>query len=239
MKRIEYSKNNKKWFTTKLLKFNDLHSIIQVGDNVSVGLSGGVDSVTLLFLLEYLKRFSHLKFNLTAIHVNVYEKCDTKILKDYCDELEIEFFDIGIKKTDLPVPHKGICYTCSKLRKGAMIEYLKEKKINKLALGHHSDDLAETLLMNMDYHRTVDSLKPVSFLDRNDFTLLRPMLCMSKREIEVIHNAFQLPILDYYCGYEEKNMREKYRNLLDEMSSTLPNLKANISEAFLKMVKEA
>lgn len=234
MKQIVHNKNNNKWFSGRVLRFITQYSIIQQDEPVCVGLSGGVDSMTLLFVLEYIRRFSALKFDLSAIHVQVYAKNDPTILQDYCEALGVKFYDISIKKTDLPVSDKGICYTCSKLKKGAMIEFLKEKGINKVAFGHHADDLAETFLMNIDYHHIVETLKPVTYLDKNDFTVVRPLLCMTKKEIIRVHKYFELPKADYICDFEEKNRREVFREILSDIDDKLPGFSSRVAESFLK-----
>ena len=237
VKEIIFNKNSNKWFSGKILELIDLYRLITTNEKICVGLSGGVDSMSLLFILEYIRRFSYLKYDLSAIHVQVYKKSDVNILQSYCDELGVKFVDIGIRKTNLPVPEKGICYTCSKLRKGAMIEYLKSEGINKLALGHHADDLAETLLMNMDYHRNVDALKPMTYLDRNEFTIIRPLLCLTKEEIVRVSKYYDIPISEYSCGYEENNMREKYRGMIRDIEKKSPGFSSRVAEAYLRNSK--
>ncbi|MDD2205179.1 MAG: ATP-binding protein [Bacteroidales bacterium] len=234
MKDLSHNKNNNKWFSGKVLKIIQQHDLIKSGEKVCVGLSGGIDSTVLLFILEYIRRFSFLKFELSAIHAQVYAQNDTSELKKYCDFLEIEFFDISINKTNLPVPDKGICYTCSKLKKGAIIEFLTNKEIKKTAFGHHADDLTETLMMNLDYHHIVETLKPSTYLDKNDFTIIRPLLCLTKQEIIKLHSYFDLPTFHINCIYEEKNRREKYRNLVKNINADFPDFSKHTAEAFLK-----
>ncbi|MDL2239885.1 hypothetical protein LJC73_06765 [Bacteroidales bacterium OttesenSCG-928-L14] len=144
---LKHNKNNNKWFSGKVLKTIQDFNLIEAGETIAVGLSGGIDSITLLLILEYISRFSHIKFHIIAVHVQVYDKHDTKVMEELCRDLDVEFFNIFANNHDLPVPEKGICYTCSKLKKGALIEDLKARGINKLAFGHHADDLLETLLM--------------------------------------------------------------------------------------------
>ncbi|MDR2084164.1 MAG: hypothetical protein LBP67_04135 [Bacteroidales bacterium] len=236
---LKHNKNTNKWFSGKVLRVIKDFNLIEDNEIIAVGLSGGVDSITLLLILEYIRRFSHINFKIIAVHVQVYDKHDTKILEDYCKDLDVEFMNIYVDDHNLPVPDKGICYTCSKLRKGALVEHLKARNINKVAFGHHADDLLETLLMNMDYHKLLDTLMPFTFLDRTGFYILRPMLCLSKKEIIKIHKYFELPLADFNCKYEEKNRREVFRDLVNDIDEKLPDFSNRAAESVLNFLKKA
>ena len=238
MKELKHNKNNNKWFSGNVLKIIQDFDLIKDGETIAVGLSGGIDSMTLLLVLEYISRFSHIKFRIIAVHAQIYDKHNTEILENYCKDLNVEFCNVYVDDHDLPVPSKGICYTCSKLRKGALIEFLQARGINKIAFGHHADDLLETLLMNMDYHKLLETLQPSTYLDKNDFYIIRPMLCLSKKEIIRVHKYFDLPLADFNCAYEEENRREVFRDLISDIDEKLPDFSNRAAESVLGFLKK-
>lgn len=121
---LQYNKNHAKWFVTPALRAIHTYGLIQEGDQVCVGLSGGKDSVTLLYILSYLRRYSHLKYDLSAIHVRTSADYDTTLLRDYCDTLETPYIETAL---DVPgeVATEKVCSICARLKRGAAARALE------------------------------------------------------------------------------------------------------------------
>ena len=179
------------------------YKLIRDGDKIAVGVSGGKDSVTLLKLLAEYRRFSPERFELIAITIDLNFKdsnTDYTPLINLCKELDVEYY---IEKTDIGTivfdvrKESNPCALCSKMRKGALNTLAKEKGCNKVALGHHADDLTDTLLMSMFYEGRLSTFAPKSYLDKMDLTLIRPMIMV--KEVDVISYAKTLPVVKSCC----------------------------------------
>ncbi len=154
--------------------------MIQNGDKIGVGLSGGKDSMLLLYALKTYQGFSPEKFELEAFTVDLgFEGFDYNGIRDYCNSLDIPF---NLKKTNIKDVvfdirgEKNPCSLCANMRRGAINNAIKEKGFNKLALAHHSDDAIETLFLAMFYEGRIKTLPPKSFLTRKEIYVIRPFL---------------------------------------------------------------
>ena len=171
---------------SKLRKGTTKYKMIKDGDKIAVGVSGGKDSVTLLKLLAEYKRFSPEKFDLIAITVDLNFSTfnpDFTPIKQLCDSLDVPFY---LQKTDIGQivfdvrKETNPCALCSKMRKGALYSLAKELGCNKVALGHHADDLIDTLFLSLFYEGRLSTFAPKSYLDRTDLTLIRPMIFLEE-----------------------------------------------------------
>jgi len=214
-----FNKNHKKWFLTDVLRAIKKYSLISAGENICVALSGGKDSVCLLYILSYLQQYSHLDFTISAIHIKTAEY-DTTVLNDFCQFLDIEYWE---KRLVYPAKtrNKNSCYICSRLKRGAISALIKEKGVQKVALGHHANDVAETLLMNIIQNNQLGSMSPrVEYAD-NQMIIIRPLIYLQEDKIRKIHAQIGLPLLDYQCPFEDKNLRNIYKNLISQMNTLL------------------
>ena len=214
-----YGKNNNKWFAGNVLKAIRDFNMIEPGETVAVGLSGGVDSAVLLYVLVYINQYSPLKFPLVAFHIKTFSDYPISHLSDYAQSLGVPFIShkiYGQEKGD--IPEKGICYTCSRLKKGAIIKMAQEHTIKKIAFGHHANDFAETFFMNIFEHKRIEGLNPANKLDKGDITIIRPMIYLEKETITRMAVHFNIPDLSISCPYEELNKRSDYRKLLNDFS---------------------
>ena len=158
----------------------DEYQMIDEGDHIAVGISGGKDSLTLLYALHGLRRFYPAHFELSAVTVDLgYEKCDFTPVKELCQELDVPY---RIVKTDIAHilfeerRESNPCSLCAKMRKGALNQAVKEMGGNKVAYAHHRDDIIETMLLSLIFEGRFYSFSPRTYLDRMDLTVIRPIM---------------------------------------------------------------
>jgi tRNA(Ile)-lysidine synthase TilS/MesJ len=205
------------------------YKLIKDGDKIAVGVSGGKDSVTLLKLLAEYKRFSPEKFHLIAITVDLdfsNKNADFTPIKNLCDDLGVEYY---IEKTDIGKvvfdvrQESNPCALCSKMRKGALNNLAKKLGCNKVAVGHHADDLTDTMLLSLLYEGRLSTFAPKSYLDKMDLTLIRPMIMI--REMDVLSYSKQLPVVDSCCPANKKTKREYVKDLVRDIGKDIPNVR--------------
>ena len=205
------------------------YNMIADGDKIAVGVSGGKDSVTLLKLLAEYKRFSPERFDLIAITVDLNfedRKTDYTPLKELCDSLGVEYV---IEKTEIGKivfdirKESNPCALCSKMRKGALNNLAKSLGCNKVALGHHADDMTDTMLLSLFYEGRLSTFAPKSYLDKIGLTLIRPMIMT--RELDVIAYAKNLPIVKSCCPANKMTKREYVKDVISNVSKDIPNVR--------------
>ena len=213
----------------------DQYQMIKEGDRIAVGLSGGKDSITLLSLLAALKRFYTNSFDLVAITIDLgfdLDKAQVAAQKEYCESINVplivEKTEIGkilfeIRKETNP------CSLCSKLRRGALNTVAINNGCNKLALGHHADDLVETLFLSMIYEGRFSTFEPVTYLTKSEITLIRPMLYIEEKDIAAY--AKDLPVVFNPCPADKHTRREYVKELIDGIKKDVPFAKARILSA--------
>lgn len=202
------------------------YGMIKDGDKIAVGVSGGKDSLMLLKVLCELKRFHSEKFELVAITLDMRfngKDGDFSEIKKMCDQYGVEYV---VKPTDLyeiifnirkePSP----CSLCSRMRRGILHDTAKELGCNKIALGHHLDDAAETFMMNLLIESRIGCFAPVTYLSRKDITMIRPLVYVREREIEQSLERVRLPVIESACPANEHTKREDTKLLLRELSKT-------------------
>ena len=204
----------------------DLYGMIREGDRIAVGVSGGKDSVTLLTLLSALKKFYPKSFEITAIFIDMglgANEAEIKALADYSESLSVPFIR---EKTDIGEiifsvrKEKNPCSLCSKMRRGALNTVAKEKGCNKLALGHHADDLLETFFLSMIYEGRFSTFEPITFLDRTEITVIRPMIYIDERDITAYSK--DLPIVFNPCPADKHTQREYAKDLIKSIKKDVP-----------------
>lgn len=202
----------------------DDYKMIEKGDRIAVGVSGGKDSVMLLKVLCDLKRFYPNEFELVAITLDMRfgnEDGDFSSIERMCAEYGVEYI---IKRTDLYEiifnirKEKSPCGLCSRMRRGILHDAAKAAGCNKIALGHHLDDAAETFMMNLLIESRIGCFAPVTYLSRRDITMIRPLLYVREREIESVCQRIELPVIKSGCPADENTKREDAKNLLKGLS---------------------
>lgn len=213
----------------------DDYALIDSGDKIAVGISGGKDSLTLLYALHGLKRFYPNEFELSAITVDLgFENFDLSPVQSLCNELSVPFTvvptDIGkilfeTRKESNP------CALCAKMRKGALNETAKQMGCNKIAYAHHRDDLIETMLLSLIYEGRFYAFSPKTFLDRTELTVIRPMIYVSEADVIGFKNRFSLPVCKNPCPVDGKTKREYVKQLTKQLNLQAPGVKERLFHA--------
>ncbi len=202
----------------------DDYKMIQDGDKIAVGVSGGKDSVMLLKALCDLKRFYPADFEIVAITLDMrFDKKDGDFspIQRLCDEYGIEYV---IQKTDLYEiifevrKEECPCSLCARMRRGILHDTAKQLGCNKIALGHHLDDAAETFMMNLLIESRIGCFAPVTYLSRRDITMIRPLIYVREAAVEQAVERLNLPIIESKCPANEKTKREDTKILLQRLS---------------------
>lgn len=211
------------------------YEMINDGDKIAVGLSGGKDSVTLLYILAGLKRFYPKKFELVAITIDLgldYDQKEVESLKNLCAELNVEYH---IVPTDIyqilfvERKEKSPCSLCSKMRRGALNTKAIELGCNKLALGHHADDLIETLFLSLFYEGRLSTFEPITYLSRANMTVIRPMIYIEEKNIRAFSK--DKPVLFNPCPSDKHTQREYVKNLINQIKKDIPIAKDRMLSA--------
>ena len=210
----------------------DQYNMIQDGDKIAVGLSGGKDSMALLYTLAGLRRFYPKKFELVAITVDMglgLDEQEVDAVKKVCQELDvfyhIEKTQIGevvfdVKKESNP------CSLCANMRRGALNSAAVNLGCNKVALGHHADDLIETLFLCLFYEGRFSTFSPVTVLTRANLTMIRPMIFL--REMEIIGFTKDKPIIHNPCPADKNTRREYIKTVLKNLEKDNKKLRENV-----------
>jgi len=220
--RREYKASYGKWFLTDVIRAVNTYGLIEPGEEVCVALSGGRDSTTLLCILWYLRRFSHLDFNLSALHIKT-DDYDTGIMKELCSEVDVPYREQEMR-VGRRVWARNVCSICSHLKRGAMVDALAGTGIRKVAFAHHADDVAETLLMNIVYNRKFGSFTPKVEVPQGGIVMIRPLIYLDGPLIRRLHTHFRLPYLSFTCPYADKSARTSVRKAIARMEE-LPEMK--------------
>lgn len=215
----------------KLKKAIDEYGLIQDGDTVLVGLSGGKDSLALIELLAEKAKVFRPRFQLKAVHVvmeNIPYQSDTDYLAEHCRTHHVPFL---LKRTafDSSNDHrKSPCFLCSWNRRKALFETAQENACNKIALGHHRDDLLETLLMNMFFQGSIQTMPPLLQMNKFPMQVIRPMSLISEDELRKMAVLRQYPSQSKACPYEKDSFRPSVRKLLEEIETLHPGAKDSL-----------
>ncbi|MBU5486107.1 tRNA 2-thiocytidine(32) synthetase TtcA [Clostridium sp. MSJ-11] len=205
--------------------------LIETGDKVAVGLSGGKDSITLLHLLSKYRTFSPEKFELIAITIDPKTGADFTPLEKLCKELDVPFHIIesNIKEIVFDIrKEKNPCSLCANLRRGILNDKAKELGCNKIALGHHKNDAIETLLMSMFYEGRINSFSPKTYLSRKDVTIIRPMVYIDELDIKNTSKKYSFPIVENPCPANGFTKRQYIKDLTYSLEKEIPGLKDHL-----------
>lgn len=213
----------------------DDYGLIQPGDKIAVGISGGKDSLTLLYALQGLQKFYPNKFDLCAITVDLgFGNFDLSPVKSLCEELSVEYTvvptEIGKILFDTR-KESNPCALCAKMRKGALNEAAIRLGCNKIAYAHHRDDLIETMLLSLIYEGRFYSFSPETFLDRTGLTVIRPMIYVNEADVIGFKNRFQLPVCKNPCPVDGKTKREYVKQLTKQLNLDAPGVKERFFHA--------
>ena len=213
------------------------YHMLEDGDRVAVGVSGGKDSLTLLYAMRQLQRFYPKNFELSAIKCNVgFEGMDFTGVSDFCDSLKIPYEQVDTKIAEIVFqenPEIRPCSLCAKLRKGAMYKQLAELGINKIAYAHNKDDFIETALMSLIYEGRFYAFPPMTVLPEAGVTVIRPMMYVPEKGVAnfVVEQGIQ--IVKNACPVDGSTKREYARQLMEQINRETPGAKDRMMHAIV------
>lgn len=210
----------------------DHYHMIQAGDRIAVGVSGGKDSLALLTALAKLRRFYPLPFELLAVTLELgYPEMDFAPVQTLCDTLDVAYIRVPtqIKQIIFDIrQEENPCSLCAKMRRGALHDAALAAGCKKVALGHHFDDVVETYLLSLFYEGRIACFQPVTFLDRTGITQIRPLVYTPERYIRSIARRLALPVVHNPCPADGNTKRQEVKNRLREMEQTMPGVRQRI-----------
>ena len=223
----------------KLLSYTrqavDEYEMIQEGDKIAVGISGGKDSLTLLYALVNLQIFYPKQFDLVAVTVDLgYEGFDLTEIQRLCEDLQVKYHIINTKISEMVTSDSlegSACSLCARLRKGALNDAAKELGCNKVAYGHHMDDVIETMMLALIFEGRFCSFWPVTHLDKSDLTVIRPMIYVPETDVKGFENKMNLPVSKNPCPIDGSTKREYIKNLIKQLNLENPGVKKRLFHA--------
>ena len=215
----------------------DDYEMIQDGDKIAVGISGGKDSLTLLYALSALRRFYPHPFELHAVTVDLgFENLNLGKIEALCKELDVPYTIVPTQIASIVFDQrkeKNPCALCAKMRKGALNEAIRGAGCNKIAYAHHKDDLIETALMSLLYEGRFYAFPPVTHLDRTDLTVIRPLMLVSEADVKGFRNKYQLPVCKNPCPMDGHTHREYVKNLIRTLNMDNPGVRERLFHAVI------
>lgn len=210
----------------------DHYHMIEENDRIAVGVSGGKDSLTLLSALANLRRFYPIPFEVVAITLEMgYDDMDFSPVQALCDTLAVPYIRVPtqLKQIIFDIRQEtNPCSLCAKMRRGALHEAALAAGCHKVALGHHFDDVVETYLLSLFYEGRIACFKPVTWLDRRDITLIRPLVYTSEQDIRNFARREALPIVHNPCPADGNTKRQEIKELLASLENTIPGVRNRI-----------
>lgn len=216
----------------------DDYRMIDEGDRIAVGVSGGKDSLTLLLALAELRRFYPKPFEVVAITVDMgLDGMDFSPVETLCGQYGIPYRRVStdIAKIVFDIRQESNpCSLCAKMRRGVLHSTAKEMGCNKVALGHHFDDTVETFMLNLFFEGRIGTFSPVTYLSRRDITLIRPLLYAQEKDIRYFARHANLPVVTSTCPEDHATERENMKNLLLKLESEHRGLRHRIFGAICR-----
>lgn len=207
----------------------DEYEMIDEGDKIAIGISGGKDSLTLLYALAGIRKFYPKHFELHAITIDLgFGNLDLTAIQKLCDELEVPYEIVKTEIADIVFnqrEEKSPCSLCAKMRKGALNDAIKASGCNKVAYAHHKDDVVTTMLMSLIYEGRFHTFRPITYLDRSDITVIRPFLYMDESDVIGFVNKNNVPVVKSPCPVDGITKREYVNELIKSINRETPGVK--------------
>lgn len=230
-----------KWVKGKVKRAILNYGMLEQGDRVAVGLSGGKDSMAMLHLLCLIRREVPVDYTLHAIYINPGWPADVEVMAEFCRERGVPFTNKLTDIGEVVFEHhadKNPCALCANLRRGAINNTARDLGLNKLALGHHLDDAIETFFMSLVYTGQFRTFSPVTFMDRSGITLIRPMIYLTQQTVQTLVARHGIPVVKSSCPVNGRTKREEMRELVGWLSERYPELKTRFLTAFQNLDPE-
>jgi len=216
----------------------DDYRMIEEGDKIAVGVSGGKDSLVLLILLAGLKEYFNKPFDLEAVTIDMGLGMDYSPIEELCREIAVPYTIVKTEIAPIIFEHrreKNPCSMCAKMRRGALNQAILDRGFNKLALGHHYDDAVETFMMNLLFEGRIGCFQPVTNLDRTGIIQIRPMLYIHEKTVDHLATRKSLPVIENRCPVDKTTKRTEVKELVYSLSQTYPDLKERIFGAMQRL----
>lgn len=211
------------------------YNMFEMGDIIAVGLSGGKDSMTLLYVLNELSKYHPSKFKVEAFTVDIgFGNMNFDKLQEYCNSLNVPYTLIETQISDIVFSQDNKtnpCAVCSKLRKGALYDKLNERGISKIAYAHHKDDVTDTLLLSLIYEGRINTFIPVTHLEDSNITVLRPFIYVNEADIKGFVNKYSIPILKNACPVDGYTKRKYVHDLINDINKDAHGVRNRILTA--------
>lgn len=215
----------------------DDYNMIEEGDHIAIGISGGKDSLTLLYALHSLQRFYPNHFDLTAITVDLgFPGFDLTPVKELCESLHIPYTVVPTQIGEILFEARketNPCSLCAKMRKGAFNNKAQELGCNKVAYAHHMDDVVETMLLSLIFEGRFYSFSPNTYLDRMNLRVIRPLIYVEEKDVVGFKNRYQLPVCKNPCPVDGTTKREYAKNLVKQLNTEHPGAKERMFNAII------
>lgn len=213
---------------------DDYHMIAE-GDKIAVGISGGKDSLTLLYALSSLRRFYPHPFELVAVTVDLgFANLDLSEIKKLCEKLEVPYTVVKTQIGQIVFEQRqenNPCALCAKMRKGALNEAMKQLGCNKIAYAHHMDDVVETMMLSLLYEGRFHTFSPVTYLDDTGLTVIRPLIYMKEADVIGFVRKYEVPVVKSPCPVDGHTKREYVKQLLKQLNTENPGVKQRMFTA--------
>lgn len=216
---------------------NDFN-MIEDGDKVAVGLSGGKDSIWTLITLASLRKFYPKKFEVIAITLDMgMDGFDVTPLRELCKEINVEYIveETHIKEIVFDVRNeKSPCSLCANLRRGILYDTAKKNGCNKVALGHHMDDVMETFFMSLIYEGRIHTFLPVTYLSRKDLHVIRPMIYTPESEVRHLVKKYETKVVKNNCPANGETKRQYIKELINTMTKENKGVRESVFGAIMR-----
>lgn len=225
----------------KFRKTIETYGLLSDGDRILVGLSGGKDSLALLEMLGRKKLSPNPSFSLVALHVsmeNIPYRADVDYLRQFAEKCGAEFVHVTTSFDPSTDKRKSPCFLCSWNRRKMMFTMAKEMKCNKIALGHHLDDVLQTLLMNLTFQGSFGTMPPLLKMSKFDMTIIRPMSQIDEEDIKKMALLHDYQKQEKNCPYEEDSHRSEMKELLTRLKEMNPNAANSMWNAMSNIQEE-
>ncbi|MBO4769897.1 MAG: tRNA 2-thiocytidine(32) synthetase TtcA [Clostridia bacterium] len=216
----------------------DKYAMIEDGDRIAVAVSGGKDSVALLAALYNLRLFYPKKYELYAVTVDMgFDGQDFSPIASFCGKLNVDYTIIGTRISQIIFDERkesNPCSLCARMRRGILHDAAKQAGCNKIALGHHYDDVIDTFMLNLFYEGRLGAFLPVTYLSRKDITVIRPFLYLPEKDISYFLSKNSLPVVTNLCPEDKHTERETIHRMVSELDRKSKGLKHRIFNAMEK-----
>ena len=215
----------------------DAYGMIKENDKIAVGISGGKDSLTLLYALSHLRKFYPDKFDIVAVTVDLgFDNLNLEEIREFCKKLGVEYQIIKTQIAEVVFQvrkESNPCSLCAKMRKGALNDAIKELGCNKVAYAHHRDDIIETMMLSLLFEGRFYAFSPKTFLDRMQLTVIRPMMYVPEVDVIGFRNKYQLPVAKNPCPANGATKREYAKQLVRQLNLDNPGVKDRMFHAII------